>query len=130
MAYYRQWPYNFRGYYDKNEEANLQKDKDAFSFALESRNCTDIKSCDRLNRKNYNLHVPMTVEPYAQVGKPEVKCVGGARVTPGIKRCDKGFNSQFTITQKISVTIPVQFGAEVCNHGTCVEEEKNLQENC
>ena len=84
--------------------------------------CYDIQPCEKNVSRTYDINVPVTVKPYATAGKPEVKCAGECEVCCGHKRCgnpDSDF--EFTLTQKITIDIPIKCGAEICYGKTCCE---------
>lgn len=60
-----------------------------------------------------SICVPVTVTPFARLGVTTTKCCGDPVVTPGRKACGGVKNGLcfFTITQKICVAVPVEFGA-------------------
>ena len=84
--------------------------------------CYDIQSCEKTINRAFNTSVPVTFTPYATAEKPDVNCSGEIVVVSGHKRCEHPENVfEFTVTQKISIDIPIRFGAEVCYGKTCTE---------
>jgi hypothetical protein len=84
--------------------------------------CYDIQSCEKTILRTFDVSVPVTVVPYATPEKPEVKCSGEAGVVCGHKSCDDYDNIfEFTVTQKLTVDIPIRIGAEICYGKTCAE---------
>jgi hypothetical protein len=87
-------------------------------------NCFEIQSCKKLVNRSFDVSVPVTITPFAIPEKPEVRCAGEIEVTPGHKCCENPDNSfEFTITQKVSIDIPIKFGAETCFGKTCAVGE-------
>ena len=94
----------------------------------ENKECFDITACEKFVCKAFDVSVPVTVTPFAIAQKPEVKCIGDVEVTNGIEHCDERKKDfEFTITQKIKVKIPVEFGADTCFEESCSEEDKDSE---
>jgi len=87
------------------------------------KDCTDIKACDRLACIVFDTSVPVSVKPYAKVGKPEVKCIGDIIIRPDddSRRRDRD-TFEFELIQKLLVCIPVKYGAVICHGETSVDE--------
>jgi hypothetical protein len=84
--------------------------------------CYDIQSCEKTINRQFTVSVPVTVTPYATAEKPDVKCSGETTVSCGHRQCDNPGNVfEFTVTQRITVDIPIRFGSEVCYGKTCAE---------
>ena len=89
----------------------------------DEKHCFEEQACERFTNKNFDVSVPVSITPFAVPHEPEVKCVGNVRVCPGIEPCDnRRERFDFTITQKVSVKIPVEFGVKTCFGRTCLEE--------
>ena len=85
--------------------------------------CFEEQACERFTTKTFDVSVPVSIRPFAIPHKPEVSCSGNVRVCPGIEPCDHRRESfDFTITQKVNVKIPVEFGVKTCFGKTCAEE--------
>lgn len=74
----------------------------------------DHKACDDVFKQSNYVCVPVKVKPFAKSGHPMVRCEGCPVVTPGCE-CEGHVdgNCDFTITQKLSISLPVCFGADV-----------------
>lgn len=75
--------------------------------------CDD--SCEQTTTQEAVLCVPVTFSPYAIPGAPIVTCCGDACIDKSGGACGGtvGGECKFNIVQKLSVTIPVAFGASV-----------------
>jgi parallel beta-helix repeat protein/predicted outer membrane repeat protein len=102
-------------------------------FEPDEKECFDVESCHIDHCSIYKTYVPLTVKPYAKTDKDDIKvtCRGSHKVIPGHKDCESMSSHEFTIVQDIIVSIPVQFGAEICLGelcdeyvGSCVDEGK------
>lgn len=73
----------------------------------------DSQTCPAVGYQSASICVPVTVTPFARAGVTTTKCCGDPMVTPGREACDgvKNGSCFFTITQKICVAVPVEFGA-------------------
>lgn len=69
--------------------------------------CPDIRACIKSLCKSLDISVPVTVTPFAIPGVPAANCADEYEVIPHSR-------FKFTVTQKMNVTIPVLFGAEIC----------------
>ena len=89
----------------------------------DDKKCFEEPACERFVDKFFDVSVPVTIKPFAIPHRPEVHCEGNVRVCPGIEPCDNRRDRfDFTITQKVSVKIPVEFGVRTCFGDTCLEE--------
>ena len=89
--------------------------------------CTgDLDACPhRYHCQKFEVFVPITVKPFGKVDKDDITvcCDGDFCIIPGNKcREHERKNHEFTVAQKIKVTVPVQFGAEVCVDESCDED--------
>jgi len=85
--------------------------------------CVEGEPCEKTAEKILEVSVPISVKPFAKPHKPEVSCIGNVEIHPGIKPCpNKSDRFDFTVSQKIKVKTPVEFGAETCFDKMCVEE--------
>jgi len=81
--------------------------------------------CPAVGYQMIEMCVPVHVKPFAKIGDTITKCCGPATVMPGTDRCDAMppvGECGFTITQRICIEVPVEFGADVDTgevHGTC-----------
>ena len=95
-------------------------------------NCGEVKAasfvdgnatCPAVGYQSIGICVPVTVTPFAQAGKTVTKCCGDAVVVAGDTTCGgrKNGSCTFTISQKICVEVPVDFGAEATVGDTYVD---------
>lgn len=101
------------------------------------------KVCPATGFQKVEICVPVTVKPFAKTGTTVTKCYGEPIVTPGIVTCEGTKNGEcfFTISQKICVQVPVEFGAESSTGDTfincldasseniCLDCNKDLEES-
>ena len=90
----------------------------------ENVHCSEER-CDTKATKTSTICVPVTIAPYAKVGTIVTECCGKPEVSEKHTKC-KGVENgscKFTISQKIKVEIPVEFGANTTVGGTFVECE-------
>ncbi|MDD3428499.1 MAG: hypothetical protein PHG02_00650 [Oscillospiraceae bacterium] len=75
---------------------------------------TRSRSCDVKAYSLCEVSVPVTVTPYAKIGTIKSKCCGKPIIVCDEKPPKGKVNGScsFTITQKICVEIPVEFGTE------------------
>lgn len=81
--------------------------------------------CDTKAFQSATICVPVTIAPFAKVGTIVTECCGRPEVSQKHTKC-KGVENgscKFTISQKIKVEIPVEFGANTTVGGTFVECE-------
>ncbi|MCL2462295.1 MAG: hypothetical protein FWF44_06475 [Defluviitaleaceae bacterium] len=71
------------------------------------------KTCPAIGYQSLSICAPVKVEPFAKPGATTTKCCGKPIVKPGIELCpgEKKGACYFTITQKLCVEVPVEFGA-------------------
>jgi len=85
--------------------------------------CFEEIACERFANKTFDVSVPISIRPFAIPHEPEVNCSGNLRVCPGIEPCDHGRERfDFTVTQRVTVKIPVEFGVKTCFGKACSEE--------
>ena len=93
--------------------------------------CTEEK-CDTKAHQEATICVPVTITPFAKVGTICTECCGRPMISDKHGHC-KGIENgscKFTISQKIKVEIPVEFGANTTVGGTFVECERMRDEDC
>ena len=86
----------------------------------------DGEKCDTRALQTATVCVPVTIAPFAKVGTIVTECCGKPEVSQKHSKC-KGIENgscKFTISQKIKVEIPVEFGANTTVGGTFVECDK------
>ena len=81
----------------------------------ESVSVVPVESCSVTGKQNVEICLPVTVKPFAIVGKIITRCCEEVQVTQGINICEESMVDEcnFTISQKICVEVPVEFGADV-----------------
>jgi len=97
--------------------------------------CTE-ENCETKASQVATVCVPVTITPFAKVGTICTECCGKPIISNKHGHC-KGIengNCKFTISQKIKVEIPVEFGANTTVGGTFVEceyvkEEDDVEEH-
>ena len=95
----------------------------------EDKKCFEEQACEKNTHKDFDVSVPVSIKPFAKPHRPHVHCLGDVKITPGIEPCPNPHNRfDFTITQKVSVKIPVEFGVKTCFDKTCVEERAHEHE--
>ena len=100
--------------HDKDQEDEFDPDDE---------NCFNTHLCKREVTKIFSVHVPVFVKPYAKAHKPIAQCLGDVRVSPGCISCDEKDKSFcFTISQDLSLKIPVKYGVMTCYRKMCAEE--------
>lgn len=94
------------------------------------------QTCPAVGYKSVSVCVPVTVTPFAKAGATHTTCCGDPVVTSGDTPCEGRKNGicQFTISQKICVSVPVQFGASSTVGDTFVDclgaSEKDICKDC
>ena len=81
--------------------------------------------CETKAIQTATICVPVTIAPFAKVGTIVTECCGRPEISQkhcGCKGVENG-NCKFTISQKIKVEIPVEFGANTTVGGTFVDCE-------
>ncbi|MCL2811071.1 MAG: hypothetical protein FWD25_04180 [Clostridia bacterium] len=98
-------------------------------------NCFENSTCTRYGLKVFEFSVPVSIKPVVVTHKPEVRCLGEAKIEPGKKEChdEREYEHEhdqfdFTLSQKISVKTPVEFIVKTCYDKLCVEERKDEDE--
>lgn len=73
----------------------------------------DKGACPAYAYQEASVSVPVEVIPYAKAGYVKTFCKGDPIITSGYDECPGGIDHKcrFTITQKICVKVPVEFGA-------------------
>ena len=75
---------------------------------------TAAAACDVLGQQMANVCLPVSVQPFATVGTIVTRCCGAAIIAPGtVCSGTPNMNCNFTISQRICVEVPVEFGATV-----------------
>jgi len=84
---------------------------------------TPIVTCPTVGYQTADVCVPVTVTPYATTGSPVTSCCGDPIIVAGRKTCDGTKNGSciFTITQRVCVAVPVEFGATAVPGDTYVD---------
>ena len=71
------------------------------------------ETCPTTGYQTANVCVPVSVKPFAKPGKPVTYCCGDPVVCSEITKCPGSTNARcdFTISQKLCIKVPVEFGA-------------------
>jgi hypothetical protein len=105
------------------DEERYQDDRNHFNEDDRPRRCVDIDTCERNICKAFEISVPFTIIPRGEPKQAHAVCKGNVMVDHGRRCCEnKNKHFDFTATQIINVEIPIEFGAEICFHRTCVED--------
>lgn len=82
-----------------------------------------LKTCPAVGSQVATICLPVEISPHAVTGPAMIKCCGEPEVKPHCNHCrgTKNGKCEFTISQKIRVDIPVEFGASVDIGETFVE---------
>ena len=112
--------------------AEEQYDKDPLNETLfegdpGNRTCFEIVACERHVNKEFKVSLPVSIRPIVTPQKPDVECLGDVEVQPGFRRCRRPRDViRFTVSQDISVKIPIQYRTKTCFGRECVEETDDL----
>lgn len=81
--------------------------------------------CDTKAYQSAVVCIPVTISPFAKVGTIVTECCGKPVVSEKHCNCkgEENGSCKFTISQKIKVEIPVEFGANTTVGGTFVDCE-------
>jgi uncharacterized repeat protein (TIGR01451 family) len=91
-------------------------------------NCEE-GSCTQEFCRMFDVSVPITVTPFATPDMADVTCEGELTVVPGLVPCESDIRVfDYTVTQRIRVDLPINFGAEICLGETCTEDEGECTE--
>ena len=92
--------------------------------------------CDTKAYQSAVVCIPVTISPFAKVGTIVTECCGKPVVSGKHCNCkgEENGSCKFTISQKIKVEIPVEFGANTTVGGTFVdcegmEPRENIEEH-
>jgi len=108
---------------DDDSDDDDSGDENSDDEAPCKKKCYGAVSCEKFTYKVFELSVPVSIKPFAIPHVPNVMCIGDVITYPGIKECSKNCKSfDFTLTEKIGVKIPVEFGANTCFGKLCTEE--------
>ena len=105
-----------------SQEADVNS-SDTAGAAVRDHDCVESYSCSGIGHRVYCISVPVSVKPFAKVDEPKIKCLGDIQIYPGIICHDCKFVSEFTIVQRISVDVPLQYGVITCYHDECIEDD-------
>ncbi|HBT64243.1 MAG TPA: hypothetical protein DEB10_06240 [Ruminococcaceae bacterium] len=75
----------------------------------------ESQTCPAIGSQSATVCLPVKVVPFSSAGPAKVKCCGEPEIKPCCDFCrgKKDGTCEFTISQKIRVDIPVDFGATV-----------------
>ena len=88
--------------------------------------CFELDAGNAFAVKVIELSVPVSIKPVVITHTPVITRLGECKVEPGMKECNGKCECgkvDFTLTQKISVTTPVEFKINEFCGKLCVEEE-------
>ncbi|MCL2571244.1 MAG: Ig-like domain-containing protein [Defluviitaleaceae bacterium] len=92
----------------------------------EHEHCKEIEApCHPEACRKFDVFVPFTVTPFGRADEEhiDVDCDGESRIVEGNHCHGQGpTEHEFTVAQRIKVTIPMKFGAEVCVEESCDED--------
>ena len=94
-----------------------------------------VDACPTTARQEVDVCVPITITPYATVGDAMITCCGDPVITGGTAACSgiPGGSCSFTVSQRVCVSIPVQFGASTASGSyavRCGDAGEGTCENC
>ncbi len=81
------------------------------------------KACNVVEYSYANISVPVSIAPYAEIGKITSKCYGKAKVTNGNEMPSGSACGccTFVVSQNICVEIPIEFGTSVVTGGAYID---------
>ena len=95
----------------------------------------ETEKCSVIGHQTVEVCVPVSVKPFAEVGKINIICCEKPLITSDSEECrgEQEKTCDFTIKQKICIEVPIEFGAEVnteeafieCNSASTEEEVKD-----
>lgn len=90
------------------------------------------ETCPLVGSQFVTVCLPVTVSPYVFTGPTTVQCCGEPVVIPGCECCKGEENGvcKFTISQKLRVDVPVEFGASVNIDETFVDCRNKAENKC
>lgn len=112
--------------YDKDLLSEITFDGDPGN-----RTCFEIMACERHVNKEFKVSLPVSIRPIVMPQKPDVECLGDVEVHPGFRRCRRPRDViRFTVSQDISVKIPIQYRTKTCYGRECIEETDDPGVDC
>lgn len=113
---------------DMDQDKNDQDKKDEDEKNPD--NCFNVLAGEKFDYRVIDFSVPVSIKPYAITHEPELKCLGDVKIDKGSKFSEKNCEEfDFTITQKVSIKTPVEFGIKATFEELCVEECEDDEEN-
>lgn len=94
------------------------------------------QKCPAVGYQPLTVCVPVTVTPFAQAKSTTMYCCGDPIVRPGCETCEGKVNGNctFTLSQRIIVAVPVDFGATTSVGAAAVQcgiaTSKDLTPHC
>ena len=94
------------------------------------------ETCSATGYQSSTVCVPVTVTPFARVGATATSCCGDPVISSSTRRCTGSRNGScsFIISQRICVTVPVEFGASAAVDSVYVScddaSAEDICENC
>ena len=76
---------------------------------------TSNQKCPTTGVQEVSVCLPVTIKPFAVTGPVSVDCCGEAQIDRSGRPCrgKVGATCMFTISQKLRIDVPVEFGANV-----------------
>lgn len=111
-------------------------EKNAANQAAVNVNTPENETCPVTAYHRVNVCVPVTVTPYATVGKITTACCGTPLLSAGENECagEADGSCTFTINQTLCLSVPVVFGADAAVGDTAVSclgvSSENACANC
>lgn len=106
----------------------------------EEKKTQKTQTCPAVGSQTAMVALPVKVCPYSITGPAKIRCCGEPIVLPCSDHCRGKVNGtcEFTISQKIKIEIPVEFGATVnvgdtyveCGCSKCEDPKKDCDCKC
>ena len=102
-------------------------------------NATTTATCPVIGHQSVELCVPVSVHPFAKVGRIVTKCFGKPIIKSGdVCKGEQKENCNFTIKQTISIEVPIEFGTTIdtgetfitCGKPSGEDEDEDTDNNC
>lgn len=95
-------------------------------------NITNAQICPGVASQAATVCLPVSIKPYVATGPSCVQCCGDLIMTPCCNHCKGKVNGccEFTLTQKIRIDLPIEFGASVHVGDTYVDCMCQVEDMC
>ena len=77
--------------------------------------CPTLCGCEKIGYQYLDISVPIEVSPNVTVGQIEAECCGEPSVC--CKENSAGSTCEITVTQRISLSLPIRYGITACKGG-------------